>query len=547
MATLFTWLLVLPEVVSGAAPWHDDLARAREASRVSRRPVLAIFTAAWQPGGNAVAETVLGTPDAKALVVSCFEPVIIDVDQHVDLTRRLGIRHVPTAAVIGDQDEVLASFECPATTPEFVVAAAQAAQEATSRRDRLEDANRRSGAAHAAGGAGPNASISLVTSKVRQLSDFASEDPIGGGTPAAAPAVATAAAYQQSAGAGWQQPPGDGYGQPPSADRFQRAQDPVAQDTPAQDTPFSRKPPAWPAEQSLAPLATTIAGPPATRPTLEPLPTNPTVAASPTTPALPWLGATASQVTPGGDGESTASVSDMPTGAAGPQAVAVEKKPSPGAQFLAAIQKPFAGFGRKPTTDPAIALPAPPAGPPTLPPARSQWPGAPLAAAPRPAAPAAVPQAQPAAQTQPQVQIQAPAQAQAQTQAQGTTDESMPLGLEGYCPVTLAAKGGWAEGRAQYGVRHRGRTYLFAGAAEQQAFLADPDRYAPALSGDDPVIACEQGRSLPGQRRFGVTCDSRMYLFSSPETRAAFQAHPERYTTRIARAEQAAPTGSRTY
>ena len=41
---------------------------------------------------------------------------------------------------------------------------------------------------------------------------------------------------------------------------------------------------------------------------------------------------------------------------------------------------------------------------------------------------------------------------------------SMPVGLEGYCPVMLAERGVWVEGRAQWGVRHRGRTYLFAGA-----------------------------------------------------------------------------------
>jgi hypothetical protein len=50
----------------------------------------------------------------------------------------------------------------------------------------------------------------------------------------------------------------------------------------------------------------------------------------------------------------------------------------------------------------------------------------------------------------------------------------MPLGLEGYCPVTLAEKGVWTEGRAQWGVRHRGRTYLFAGPEQQQPDGADP-------------------------------------------------------------------------
>jgi YHS domain-containing protein len=121
---------------------------------------------------------------------------------------------------------------------------------------------------------------------------------------------------------------------------------------------------------------------------------------------------------------------------------------------------------------------------------------------------------------------------------------SMPVGLDGYCPVTLMDRGMWAEGRAQWGVRHRGRTYLFAGQAEQQAFLAAPDRYAPGLSGDDPVLALDTGRQVQGQRRYGVTYQSRMYLFSSPETRATFAADPQRYTARVAVAEQ--PGGDRT-
>jgi YHS domain-containing protein len=121
---------------------------------------------------------------------------------------------------------------------------------------------------------------------------------------------------------------------------------------------------------------------------------------------------------------------------------------------------------------------------------------------------------------------------------------SMPLGLEGYCAVSLAEKGQWVEGRAQWGARHRGRTYLFAGPEQQQAFLSNPDRYAPALSGDDPVLACDTGKQIAGQRRYGVTYQARTYLFSSPETRTAFAANPQRYTTRVKLAEAVPPTGT---
>jgi YHS domain-containing protein len=123
------------------------------------------------------------------------------------------------------------------------------------------------------------------------------------------------------------------------------------------------------------------------------------------------------------------------------------------------------------------------------------------------------------------------------------TPETMPLGLEGYCPVSLVETGGWVEGQAQWGARHRGRTYLFSGLEEQQAFLADPDRYAPALSGDDPVVAFDSGSTVSGQRQYGVTYQQRIYLFASPESRATFAANPQRYTSRVMLAEQPTSTG----
>jgi YHS domain-containing protein len=180
------------------------------------------------------------------------------------------------------------------------------------------------------------------------------------------------------------------------------------------------------------------------------------------------------------------------------------------------MQKPFTFWQKSPE------IPKPSAAatvtPPTMPPA---WPLAP-GATPATTASAAVPAAAPQA---------------------ADPYGSMPVGLEGYCPVTLAEKGQWTEGRAQWGARHRGRTYLFASEEQQRAFLADPDRYAPALSGDDPVLACDKGTSTPGQRRYGVTYQSRMYLFSTPETRSQFAANPNRYVGRVALAEAPVTSG----
>ena len=81
-----------------------------------------------------------------------------------------------------------------------------------------------------------------------------------------------------------------------------------------------------------------------------------------------------------------------------------------------------------------------------------------------------------------------------------------PLGIDGYCPVTLIERHHqtpndprcWVQGDPRWGVVHRGVVYLFAGPEEQKRFLADPDRYSPALSGNDPVVAFDQGRLVMG-------------------------------------------------
>ncbi len=92
-----------------------------------------------------------------------------------------------------------------------------------------------------------------------------------------------------------------------------------------------------------------------------------------------------------------------------------------------------------------------------------------------------------------------------------------PLGLDGYCPVQLTEKSQWTPGNPAWAHIHRGRTYLFAGAEQQQRFLAAPDRYAPVYSGDDIVLAIEQGRIQPGTREHGLFFHGHI-ICSTPKT-----------------------------
>jgi thiol-disulfide isomerase/thioredoxin/YHS domain-containing protein len=120
-----------------------------------------------------------------------------------------------------------------------------------------------------------------------------------------------------------------------------------------------------------------------------------------------------------------------------------------------------------------------------------------------------------------------------------------PTGLEGFCPVTLVERSRtapqdprcWIPGDARWGAVHRGMTYLFAGPEEQKRFLADPDRYSPVLSGNDPVLAFDRGQLQMGRREYGTFYDNRIYLFVSNETLEKFRQNARRYAEEVHQAE----------
>lgn len=567
-------------VASAAVPWHQDLATARRASEVSHRPVLAIFTASWSSASTTLDRTTLASDEAVALITACFEPVCVDVDTNPDATRRLGITKVPTACIVTADDRLLSKFELPETPAGFVAAAARAAQEAAfasaalgsatetsvSLREFADVSANSSGALPSFGGDGNKSvraltsadvrgtvpaggkAISAVAAKVRMLSDFASDDTV----PASGPESAIAASFRETNISPPTAPPVEPTVMAPTA------ASPAAESTAAATAPVPAAattmptvpaaPPAAvdvPAQTTPATLAASSAlgRTPAQSPlTIEPAPTAPSNA---TARSAPWLGlpqqnqpAAAAKPEPG------APAATMP--AAGPVAASAAMATTSGSQSVAdgraaAAQQPSAearpANPEQPTAGgSATALAETKPQKPTTTSSLLSALQKPFSMFSKPAAAKPTPSGTTSAASESTQTAAAPA-APTEPDAYG----SMPVGLEGYCPVTLAERGVWVEGRAQWGARHRGRTYLFASAEQQKAFLADPDRYAPALSGDDPVLAFDAGKSTPGQRRYGVTYQSRTYLFSSTETRDAFAANPQRYTSGAMVAENRTP------
>ena len=535
---LILGLTVTAHVAFAGVSWHPDLPAALDAARTSGKPVLAIFEANWNQADNADATDLFAHPEVAAVVSACFEPVRIDVDAESELTHDLDVKHVPEACVLDAGRTPLARFECPVNASEFVAAAARAAQVAAATAASSSplvatDGTEETVAQRGAPKGSATATASALAHKVKNLAGFAETGPLAerqpsrfrpipaaatfdtagieadsaqttaatnlenvasttGATDLQDSAITTAATNLDESAAfnpSLTQMPAKWPAEPAPTSVFVPLDPPANQSVPTRSAAFSSQPPADPAgvtpplqptTRDIEPAGTATAG---------------WMAGEPASP----VGATAPAATTVAGAQAEVAA-ELPATAATPEAAPTSATSSMMGFFL----KPWSVFSRSPK-EPTVEPPAPP---PTLPPAQSMTPAA--------------------------VATSAPPQAP-------DPHGSMPLGLEGYCPVTLADRGTWVEGRAQWGVRHRGRTYLFAGPEQQQAFLASADRYAPALSGDDPVIAMESGRSEPGRRSYGVTYQSRMYLFASPETRAAFSADPGRYTARVMIAEGVAP------
>ena len=114
-----------------------------------------------------------------------------------------------------------------------------------------------------------------------------------------------------------------------------------------------------------------------------------------------------------------------------------------------------------------------------------------------------------------------------------------PLALDGYCPVRLVEHKEWVSGDRRWGLRHRGRTYLFSGPEERARFYADPDRYAPVLSGNDVVLAVERNQTVPGHRAYGVFFASKVYLFADRASLEKFEQNPRHYASQMTHSPRA--------
>jgi len=117
-------------------------------------------------------------------------------------------------------------------------------------------------------------------------------------------------------------------------------------------------------------------------------------------------------------------------------------------------------------------------------------------------------------------------------------DSNRLYALEGYCPVTLLDKWEWKIGDVRYWANHDGQAYLFVGPKERERFLADPDKFCPAFSGNDVVLAADESVIRPGRREHGTTYHGKIYLFANEASLDVFFAKSDHYVRFVASQEE---------
>ena len=552
---------------------HQSIPAAQTVAARHQRPVLVMFTAEWSPASAQLRKHVLTDADAVSLLSACFECVLIDVDAHPDITNELHIQHVPSGCILDTNGKVVTRFECPSSTALFIATVARQLPQTSTR---AQIAGQPSGLENA---------ISVTATTPKISADFSTAgtllaDGAATGPTTASESVSGIAAKVRglSSFAMTETSSSKINDQPITQDKVVQEEIsvtryPSAEQTVAVQAPVTTKDqqthPSQLQANAAEPASTTAPWHPAPEPSVTTEAAIPGSIAAATTPWQPEIGHLHPETaTPAGPNQIASSLDTTPRAIpVAPKATASSSLIDPKPEHIeprSMAQSPWlpaaAGAAVASSTQSYNATAAAPNQS-----AASQQSVAatektneqsaetvdtpeqtinPLLAAIQ--KPFSVFSSQPQTQEKEQT-VRKPAQATYASQAAGIEDleetppqKTMPLGLEGYCPVALMETGNWVEGQARWGARHRGRTYLFSGLEQQQTFLSDPDRYSPALSGDDPVAAIDGGKTSAGQRRYGVTYQKRIYLFESPETRAAFAANPQRYTSRVMLAEQPA-------
>ncbi len=107
------------------------------------------------------------------------------------------------------------------------------------------------------------------------------------------------------------------------------------------------------------------------------------------------------------------------------------------------------------------------------------------------------------------------------------SDPNRGLAINGFDPVAYFTDTKAAIGREELEYRFGGTTWRFRNEGNRAAFIENPEVYAPAFGGYDP-IAVARGVAVAGHPQIWAVAGKRLYLFYNTQAREEFLADPER-------------------
>ena len=106
--------------------------------------------------------------------------------------------------------------------------------------------------------------------------------------------------------------------------------------------------------------------------------------------------------------------------------------------------------------------------------------------------------------------------------------------IRGYDPVAYFTEGKPVKGSSDFETEWKGATWRFASAANREAFLADPEKYAPQYGGYC-AWAVSQGQTAPIEPEQWSIVDGKLYLNYNADVQAKWKADVPGF---IARADE---------
>jgi hypothetical protein len=109
----------------------------------------------------------------------------------------------------------------------------------------------------------------------------------------------------------------------------------------------------------------------------------------------------------------------------------------------------------------------------------------------------------------------------AETAERVAVDLHTGLAISGFDPVAYFVEASPVLGKGDFEHALAGAVWRFRNEGNLAAFVDNPEVYMPRFGGYDPV-AVARGVGVPGNPTLWLILENRLYLFYSPEARAAF-------------------------